>query len=172
MKKQGLNNPALAAAVASSPAGQKAINNGLEKAQKGVSSTVSIVKGVLIIGVLGVGGYIGYRAVFGIFTKRAYDKNEPAPNISTAVAKSKADAIYKAMYGLGDGFKIVKAVLSSVSGQKINHNGFIRIYNEFGKREVYGILPFQRKLTMIEWFNDQYKSSELAELRFKMPKLF
>jgi len=50
--KKGLRNPALITAVASSPQGQKAISSGLETANEAVSTSVSIVKGVFVLGAL------------------------------------------------------------------------------------------------------------------------
>lgn len=81
------------------------------------------------------------------------------------MAKNKAEAIFSAMYGFGNGFKSVKQNLMGV-----NHNGFIRIYNEFGQRK--GINPLSKKMTMIEWFADQFTPSELMELRFLIPHFF
>jgi hypothetical protein len=52
----------------------------------------------------------------------------------------------------------------------VNHNGFIRIYNEFGQRK--GINPLSKKMTMIEWFADQFNPSEIMELRFLIPHFF
>jgi hypothetical protein len=172
MKKQGLNNPALIAAAASTPEGQKAISKGLETAQKGVSSTVSIVKGVLVIGVLSVAGYMGYNAIFNGFTKIQEDKLYTPANLSEGLAKSKAEVIYQAMKGAGNGFNTIKAVLQNVNGQRINHNGFIRIYNAFGKRAGFSVLPFAKKTNMVEWFNDQFDQSELVELRFIISNFF
>lgn len=172
MKKQGLNNPALIATVANSPAGQKAITKTLETADKTVSTSVSIFKGILIFGGLGVVGYMGYNAIFNGFSKIQEDKLYTPANLSPGLAKSKAEVIFQAMKGAGNGFKTVKAVLQNVNGQRINHNGFIRIYNEFGKRAGFSILPFAKKTNMVEWFNDQYDTSELMELRFIISNFF
>ena len=54
MKRQGLHNPAVITAVASSPQGQKAIATTLENTSLGVNATVSIVKGVLKMGLFWV----------------------------------------------------------------------------------------------------------------------
>lgn len=164
MKKQGLHNPAVMA-IASSPQGQKAIANTLVNANATVNATASIVKGVLKTGFfLGV-GYFVYKKIFNGFSSLSEDKREKPSNISTGMAKNKAEAIFSSMYGLGNGFKSVKQNLMGV-----NHNGFIRIYNEFGQRK--GINPLSKQMTMIEWFTDQFNPSELMELRFLIPHFF
>jgi hypothetical protein len=165
MKKQGLHNPAVLTALATSPQGQKAISNSLDKANASVNATASIVKGVLKTGLfLGVGFFV-YKKVFGGFSSIKENKSQKPSNISSGMAKSKAEAIYSAMYGLGNGFKSVKQNLIGV-----NYNGFVRIYNAFGVRK--GVNPLSKKMTLIEWFIDQFSPSELIELRFIIPHFF
>lgn len=167
--KQGLNNPALAVAAAT-PAGQKAITRGIDTADKAVSGTYSIVKNVLGIAVFAGVGYFAYTKIFNGFTAVTEDSQYTPSNVSTGIAKAKAEAIYQAMYGAGSGFNMVKSILQYVSNQRINHNGFIRIYNAFGKRS--GAIPFSKKMTMTEWFADQFSESELLELRLIIPNFF
>jgi len=164
MRKQGLHNPALVV-VASSKEGQKAIGSTIETANNAVNATASIVKGVLKTGFfLGV-GYYAYKKIFNGFSSLTESKKEKPSNISSGMAKNKAEAIYSAMYGLGNGFKAVKQNLMGV-----NYNGFVRIYNAFGQRK--GVNPFSKKLTLIEWFKDQFSPSKLMELRFIIPHFF
>lgn len=167
--KQGLNNPALVA-VASTPQGQKAITKTIDTANNAVSGSLSIVKGVLGIAFLGGVGYFAYTKIFNGFTSVTEDSRYTPSNVSTGVAKAKAEAIYIAMYGAGNGFAMVKAILQYVNGERINHNGFIRVYNAFGKRN--GQIPFSKKMTMTEWFTDQFDESELLELRLIIPNFF
>ncbi|WP_395043397.1 hypothetical protein [Flavobacterium sp.] len=165
MKKQGLHNHAVLTAVTTSPQGQKAVQTSLERADKTVSIATSIVKGVLKTGLfLGV-GYFAYIKIFNGFSSLSVNKKEKPSNISTGMAMNKAEAIFSAMYGLGSGFKSVKQNLLGV-----NHNGFIRIYNEFGKRK--GINPLSEKMTLTQWFIDQFSPAELVELRFIIPHFF
>ena len=167
--KQGLNNPALIAAAAT-PAGQQAITKTIDTANNAVSGTLSIVKNVLGIGVfLGV-GYFAYTKIFNGFTAVSEDPQYTPSNVSTGVAKAKAEAIYTAMYGAGNGFNMVKSILQYVNGERINHNGFIRVYNAFGKRD--GVLPFSKNMTLTEWFIDQFSQSELLELRLIIKDFF
>lgn len=164
MKNQGLNNPAIMV-IASTPQGQKAIVNTLDNANNTVNATASIIKGVLKTGLfLGV-GYFAYKKIFNGFSSLTEDRREKPSNISSGMAKNKAEAIFSAMYGFGNGFKSVKQNLMGV-----NNNGFIRIYNEFGQRK--GINPLSKKMTMIEWFADQFNPNELIELRFLIPHFF
>lgn len=167
--KQGLNNPALAVA-ATTPAGQKAIAKTIETADNAVSSSFSIVKNVLGIAVLGGVGYFAYTKIFNGFTAVSEDALYTPSNVSTGVAKAKAEAIYTAMYGAGNGFNMVKSILQYVNGERINHNGFIRVYNAFGKRN--GVVPFSPKMTLTEWFIDQFSQSELLELRLIIKDFF
>lgn len=164
MKIRGLHNPAIIAA-ASTPQGQKAISSTLENANASVNATFSIVKGVLKTGLfLGI-GYYAYRKIFNGFSPLKENKRDKPSNISTGMAKNKADAIYSAMYGMGNGFKSVKQNLMG-----INANGFVRIHNAFGLRK--GINPLAKKMNLIEWFNDQFSQNELMELRFIVPNFF
>jgi hypothetical protein len=168
--KRGLNNPAVIAAAAASPAGQKAIEKGIETANNAVSGSLSIVKGVLGIAFFGGVGYFAYTKIFNGFTPEREDNRYTPSNVSTGVAKAKAEAIYQAMYGAGNGFNMVKSILQYVNGERINHNGFIRVYNAFGKRN--GQIPFSKEMTMTEWFIDQYSASELLELRLIIKDFF
>lgn len=164
MKKQGLHNPAVLA-VASTKEGQNAIASTMQNANNTINVTASIVKGVLKTGFfLGI-GYFAYTKIFNGFSSLSESKVKSPSNISSGMAKNKAEAIFSAMYGLGNGFKAVKQNLMGV-----NYNGFVRIYNAFGKRK--GINPLSNKMTLIEWFLDQFSPNELIELRFIIPHFF
>lgn len=165
MKKQGLHNPAIVTAVASTPAGQRAITTTLQRANEGVNTTASIVKGTLKLGLfLGIGLFV-YKKIFNGFSALNENKKEKPSSISKAMAKNKAEAIYSAMYGVGNGFKSVRQNLIGV-----NYNGFVRIYNAFGQRK--GVNPFAKPMTLTDWFTDQFSPSELMELRFLIPNFF
>lgn len=168
MKKQGLHNPAVITAIASTDRGKKGITDAIENANAGVAATASIIKGVLKAGLfLGVGYYV-YKKVFDGFSKLKEDKRYRPSNISTGMAKNKAEAIYSALYGINitsAGFKAVKQNLTGV-----NHNGFIKIYNEFGLRK--GLNPMSSKMNLVEWISDEFSQSELVQLRFIVPNFF
>lgn len=145
-----LKNPALTTLIASNP---KAV----EKAGK-----TALVFSVVTIAVLG--GALYYHFVYKHrFEKVSLDKKAPAPRISKSLAKVKADALYKAMHGVGANYSQVKAVLSG-----IQKNDFILIYNAFGKRKPMDSLSLTAKddMDLSAWLQDQFNASELAELRF------
>lgn len=165
MKRQGLHNPAVLTSVASSPQGQKAIASTLENTSAGVNATATIVKGVLKTAVFVGIGYWAYKKIFNGFSPLKENKRGKPSNISIGMAKNKAEAIYSAMYGMGNGFKSVKQNLMGV-----NPNGFIRIHNAFGLRK--GINPLSKKMSLLQWFTDQFSQNELMELRFIVPNFF
>lgn len=156
----------IASAAANNPKVQKAIGDNVEQSLKAVKTTYTaakyIVGGLVILGV----GYWGYQKFFG-FTKIKEDSRFTPANISTGVAQAKANAIYNAMYGLGSGFSKVQTILLNV-----NHNGLIRIYNAFGAKSGFSLNPLSKKLNLFEWFGDQFKPSEIAQLKQKYPYLF
>lgn len=163
--KNSLGNPLVISAIASTPQGQKAIGNAIDKVASSSTSGLVIVKNILWIGIFASLGFWAYRRFINGFTRIPFNTSQPAPKISDATAQAKADSIYRAMYGAGNGFSTVKSNL-----QSLNYNDFIKIHNAFGERS--GILPMSKKMTIIEWFVDQFDSSELAQLRFLVPNFF
>jgi hypothetical protein len=158
--KKKLGNPAVAAIVNSDAAknaseGQKAV----------VQATASVIPFFLKTGfVLGV-GYVIYNKWTNRFVPSKEVSYYPTANITTSQAKTKADAIYGAMKGYGNGFQIVAA---NIAG--LNYNGWVRVYNAFGNRQ--GVIPFSSKMNLTEWFADQFNEEELAQLRFLVPNVF
>ncbi len=163
--EKGLSNPALIAAIATSQQGQKTIGNTLETANNTVKTTVSIVKSVFVLGLLFGAGTIIYYKVFNGFKKLPEDK-KMKPTISTAIAKNKANSIFRAMYGVGSGFETVMKQLTGFNGKRLNANDFVRIYNEFGKRA--GAAPFAKKQTMLEWFTE-FNELQLLQIKALFP---
>jgi hypothetical protein len=154
-----LGNPAVIGALANTPQGQKALANTLDLANNTAKTSVSIVKNVLGLTVLGVVGVWGYGKIFNPFKKLPEDTKFKA-NISTGMAKAKAEAIYRAMRGLNN-FGVVHQNLLG-----LNANGFVRVYNEFGKRS--SILPLSKKQTMLEWFSE-FNSDQVLQLHYMFP---
>ncbi|MBF03228.1 MAG: hypothetical protein CMP76_08025 [Flavobacterium sp.] len=166
MKNKGkLSNPAIVATVANSEAGQTVLKNASESqkaiVEQGTKTAFFILK--LAIGLGAV--YFIYTKIAGRFISFSENKNYPASNITDNQASAKAETIYQAMKGFGNGFDIVKQAIAGV-----NYNGFVKIYNAFGNRE--GAIPFSGKMNMIEWFNDQFNESELQQLNFLVPNIF
>lgn len=161
-KNKGLKNPA--AAIAASPAGERAIETSLqtsaETTRAGVSLAVWAIKWALILGV----GYYVIRSFQKRFVKAAYNPNLPAANVSDAVASAKANALYEAMYGASNDLQSVAAQLAG-----LNYNGWIKVYNAFGNRQPFN--PFADEMNLIEWISDQFGSDtdEIAQLRMILP---
>lgn len=151
MKKQGLKNPAIAA-FAASPEGQKTI-------AKTANLGFTVLKVVLIAG---AATFVYYK-IFGGFKKVPEDKRYKPSNISATQAKARSEAIYTALLGAGANYKTVEANLSG-----LNHNGFIRLFNEFGERRSATLT----KMNLVEWLQDQFKEDEIAKLRFIIKGFF
>lgn len=155
-KNKGLGNPAVLA-LASSPAGQKAVSGAID-------TTLKVAKITAIVAVVGIGGYIAYRVYKNRFVSMATNPNYPAANISDDVAKAKAEALYNAMYGWGANLEVV---LDTLSG--LNYNGYSKVFNAFGKRKSATL----SEMTLTEWINDQFTSaSDRTKLQFILPGVF
>jgi len=157
---KSLNNP-IAATTISSVAGSKSIQN--------------TIKWTFVAGVLIVVGLTAHYIYKHRFVKMLQNRNYDQPNISFSEARLKADNLYNAMVGFGANYEKVKAQLLGV-----NYNGFVLIYNAFGKREsgLQKINPLNfglvnKGMTLTEWLLDQFKSSNrLADLRALLPGKF
>jgi len=150
---KSLNNP-IATTVITSVASSK--------------TTTNVLKWTLIGGVVVIAGFTALYIYKHRFVKMLQNRNYDKPNISASEARLKADILYNAMVGFGANYEKVKAQLLGV-----NYNGFVLIYNAFGKRESslqklnplnFGIVS--KGMTLTEWLLDQFKSSNrLADLR-------
>ena len=159
MKKRGLSNPAVVATVLSSPQGQKAMAQSQENAKKGISAGITILKFLLVGSLVAV---IYYKVLKG-FTRIKADVRYKPSNINVTQAKARAEAIYTALLGLGANYKTVENNLTG-----LNHNGFIRVYNEFGERRSATLV----KMNLVEWLQDQFKEDDIAKLRFLIKGFF
>ncbi len=149
--KQGLKNPALIA-FASSQKGQEAI-------AKTANVGITVLKVGLIAGVL----VFAYYKIFKGFPAIKEDVNYKPSNISVTTAKARSEAIYTAVLGTAKNYSTVEKNLSG-----LNHNGFIRLYNEFGERRS----AFLVKMNLVEWLQDQFNEDEIAKLRFLIKGFF
>src|SRR5690606_2801621 len=141
-KNKGLSNPAVLA-LASSPAGQKAVSGAID-------TTLKVAKITAIVAVVGIGGYIAYRLYKNRFVSMATNSKYEKANITKDQAKAKAEALYQAMYGAGADLDIV---LQTLAG--LNYNGFVEVFNAFGKRSPL----FESEMIFNEWLNDQLTSA-------------
>lgn len=159
MRKKGLSNPAVVATVLASPQGQKTIANSQENAKKGISAGITLFKFLLIGGLVTV----LYYKVFKGFSKLQEDVRFKPSNINVTQAKARAEAIYTALLGFGANYKTVENNLTG-----LNHNGFIRVYNEFGERRSATLV----KMNLVEWLQDQFKEDDITKLRFLIKGFF
>ena len=154
--KKGLSNPAVLA-LASSPAGQKAVSGAID-------TTFKVVKIVAVAGVVAVAGYIAYTLYKNRFISMATNSNYAPANITKGQAKAKAEALYQAMYGWGAD---IDTVLETLSG--LNYNGYVEVFNAFGKRKA----ATGGEMTLTEWINNQFDNSyEKAQIQFILPGVF
>ena len=161
-----LGNPAVIAAIASTPQAQRAINTSLERVSNASANTVSIVKNILLIGIFGFFSYKVYQKFFNNFSSLSqHPRYEPA-KITDATARAKAESIYRAMYGFGNGFNTVFMNLKGTS-----HNDFVKIYNAFGNRS--SAIPMSPEKNLIEWITGgEFNNVELIKLRSERPDFF
>ncbi len=149
--EKGLKNPAITA-FAASPEGQKAI-------AKTTNLGFTVLKVVLIAGV----ATVLYFKIFKGFKKIQEDKRYKPSNINTTQAKARSEAIYTALLGAGANYKTVENNLTG-----LNHNGFIRLFNEFGERRSATLV----KMNLVEWLQDQFNEADIAKLRFLIKGFF
>ncbi|MFK8284657.1 hypothetical protein [Capnocytophaga canis] len=151
-QKNQLSNPAVATAAASYVA----------QNPKVVGKAVNI--GMIIVGITVVA--IGGGAYYYLYWKHRFRKMKKnsayAPSsVTPSEAKVKADIIYKALYGKDD----FDAVYEAMKG--VNHNGYIEIYNAFGKRTPADSLfsiGNKNDLTLTQYFQTLW-DSEKEKLR-------
>jgi hypothetical protein len=121
-----------------------------------VKSTASVIPFLIkTVVVLGIAGFVYYK--FKNRFKKFDENSSYAPaNVTLEQAQAKADAISSSMGWFTNDFN---AVADQLAG--LNYNGFVRVYNAFGKRtgEIFG-----GELTLIEWIKQQFSSYEVAQL--------
>lgn len=156
--KQGLKNPAVSSFVAS-PQGQKMIGKAQESSQEVLKTGLFVFKILFVLGM----GTIAYYKIFKGFEKVTEDKRYTPSNVSKTQAKARAEAIYTALLGFGANYN---AVENNLTG--LNHNGFIRVYNEFGERRGSTF----SKMNLVEWLQDQFSEEKITKLRFLIKGFF
>ena len=134
-----------------------------EDNRKAVSTTINI--GFILFGtaVLGVAGYAFYTLYWkNRFKKMKYNPKAAPSNVPPAAALAKANALYAAMKGAGTNEKEIYKTLTGV-----NYNGFIAIYNAFGKRS--GALNFSLGNSgdedLLSFLQGDLSEKDLATLR-------
>lgn len=148
-KRLGLGNPAAitAASVAASPAGQRAINKGIDLAFLGL--TIIVVGGLIVF---------AWKKVSNQFEPKPEESAYPMANITLSQAQDRANALFQAMVGPGNNLVQVAQNL-----QGLNYNAYIRVYNAFGKKQ--GSIPFSKEMNLTEWIIDEFSDTDLSYLR-------
>ncbi|MFV8347267.1 hypothetical protein [Flavobacterium sp. ZB4P13] len=149
--EKGLKNPAITA-FASSPQGQEAI-------AKTANMGITFLKIAFVLGALTV----AYYKIFKGFKPIQEDKRYKPSNINATQAKARSEAIYTALLGAGANYKTVENNLTG-----LNHNGFVRLFNEFGERRSATLT----KMNLVEWLQDQFNEADIAKLRFLIKGFF
>ncbi|MFN3941491.1 MAG: hypothetical protein ACK4K1_02500 [Flavobacterium sp.] len=160
MKGKGLNNPA-ALVLASSPDGQKAVSTTAEVVKNTTSVIPFLIKTAVFVGL----GYLAYSILTNRFKPILENKSYPPANVTMGQAQTRAEAIYTAMKGFGANFNGVATNL-----QGLNYNGWVRVYNAFGKRK--GANPLAESIDLVAWLNDQFNKNELNLLRTLVGSVF
>ena len=99
----------------------------VENNKKAITTTINI--GFILFGVAVVG--VGFTAFYFLYWKNRF---RPMKYNQYAAAVAKANALYEAMKGAGTDEKTIKNALRNV-----NYNGYVDVYNAFGKREPGGL---------------------------------
>ena len=107
----------------------------VENNKKAITTTINI--GFILFGVAVVG--VGFTAFYFLYWKNRFRPMKYNPyaansNVPPAAAVAKANALYEAMKGAGTDEKARKNALRNV-----NYNGYVDVYNAFGKREPGGL---------------------------------
>ena len=125
---------------------------------KVIEQTASVIPFLIkTVVVCGIGYYIFYRFT-NRFIRMKENSNYPAANVTKAQAKAKAESIYGSITFFGNSLENVSANLN-----KLNYNGFVRVYNEFGEHT--GTL-LGGELDLIGWLHNQFDEYEMQQLSF------
>lgn len=121
--------------------------------------------GFTVLKIALVGGILtlAYFKIFKGFQQIQDDKRYKPSNINVTQAKARSEAIYTALLGFGANYNTVENNLTG-----LNHNGFIKVYNEFGERRSSTLV----KMNLVEWLQDQFNETEIAKLRFLIKGFF
>lgn len=156
-KRLGLGNPAAVIAATSamnSPAGQKAVDKGIDLVYLGLK--IVVVGGLI---------YLAYRKISNRFEPLEEVSSYPVANITKHQAEARANALFQAMVGPGAKLPLVA---QNISG--LNYNAYIRVFNAFGHKS--GSFPFSKNMTLTEWIIDQFNTADLSYLRGVMGGFF
>lgn len=134
-----------------------------EVAGQGAGLAVWLIKGAVLLTL----GYFIYSKIANRFIALKQNSKYPKANISEAVAKTRADAIVSSLAFFdytGNEFEVTS---NAIAG--LNYNGFILLYNAFGKQSGHFL---KGDLNLIEWINDQFSATQISQLSFLLGGAF
>lgn len=121
-----------------------------------ITETASVIPFIIKTGIVcGIGYYIYYKWS-NSFDKKKYNSNYDPANISDAQAEARAASIAESIKLFSNDFDNVERNL-----QGLNYNGFIKVYNAFGKQT--GTL-LGGELDLIEWIRNQFSDYQILRL--------
>jgi hypothetical protein len=133
----------------------KGLKNPLVQAEL-VKQTASVLPFLIKTTVLLLIGWYLWGKWSNRFVKWPEKSNYPAANITINEAESKADSIEQAKeWFVGADFDAVSDALSG-----LNYNGFVRLYNAFGKRSF----AIDADYNLIEWIHAYFSQEEINQL--------
>jgi hypothetical protein len=134
-----------------------------EVANQGAGLAVWLIKGSIVC----LGLYFVYSKFTNRFISLKQNSKYPKANITDAVAKTRADAIISSLAFFdytGNEFDVTS---NAIAG--LNYNGFILLYNAFGKQSGH---LFKGSMNLIEWINDQFSATQISQLSFLLGGAF
>jgi hypothetical protein len=114
-----------------------------------------LIKLLVILGL----GWWAYSRFTNRFINLKLNSKYPLANVTDAQAKTRADAIAQSLALFdytGNEFEVTS---QNIAG--LNYNGFIKVYNAFGKQS--GHLG-AGALNLVEWIHDQFSEYEIKQL--------
>jgi hypothetical protein len=104
-------------------------------------------------------GWWAYSRFTNRFISLKTDSKYLVANVSDAQAKTRADAIAASLAFFdytGNEFEVTS---QNIAG--LNYNGFIKVYNAFGKQSGH---IGSGQLNLVEWINDQFSQYQIKQL--------
>lgn len=157
-KKISPKSPRVAPVSSSRTRGLKAIEFVTPQTEI-IKQTASVIPFVIKLAIVGGIGYFFYTKYVNRFQSLPTNRSYPASNVSDAQAESRATAIKSSLAFFDYTGKEFEVTSQNLAG--LNYNGFVKVYNAFGKQPGH---LFEGDLTLIEWINDQFSAYQVSQL--------
>lgn len=148
--KKGTNSPAVLDAP--SPDGLRSADLKTEI----VSQSAGLIRFLIQLAVVGGIGWLVYSKYTNRFVSKPLNSNYPDSNISDGQAQARAVAIEQSKGIITTDFEAVSRQLSG-----LNYNGFVKLYNAFGKHTG---TYLGGELDLIAWLENQFSEQEFTML--------